>query len=585
MQSRRLQKKRKQKASNASTPHLSASPMSLNSLPTPESPKVSPAFSLPLEYPLPCTPPLIPHPQQGTPNLWQAALSAFQNQAFERSVELFEKLLDLYSSYATTSESCTPLYLDLSRIHFNIARLKAFLGEHHLAILYFDDATEYAEVATDGDHTQGQIETIISYYAIGLVNFQLREFRAASQAWHSASALMDERDESPSGHARSRTGKRKVRAQIELECFPLRGLDFEDEGVVEARKWILKRTQIDLNARAAKREGWYTGRYVTNPDSEQSEINGLPVGVLFGPPDHDEWIDYEQDEGKMVAKTRGSLGSQPEARSYLEQEDSRKGQMLAVSYYETKELPPLPLPTPIQTEHVHERSSPRSSSADSLEVAGCAPYKIIPWRQNQTPIRNTTRTINTKKARLESHNIPYNQFPPPKSKPKPESIFDPNFRIVPSSRTTQSSDTDIDIDIDPFTLTSIPPSNDHEIPPPAITLPRSKSCSKFRSKFNSHHQHIHGPRHRHHTHAPTVPVPVPVPVPFPLPPGPAPERAKKIQFGVDERLFLFPTSRKESVMSADSFRTRSVSTLCSSDLFFVPVLMGEGGDGGDGEGG
>lgn len=73
---------------------------------------------------------------------WSAALQAYDEEDFEKALDLFEVRAVAYQAHSSLANSCLKRINDTSKILMNIGLIYATLGEHKFAVQRFMEATE-----------------------------------------------------------------------------------------------------------------------------------------------------------------------------------------------------------------------------------------------------------------------------------------------------------------------------------------------------------------------------------------------------------------------------------------------------------
>ena len=291
---------------------------------------------------------------------WHKAIQSYCTFDFDTSLSRHKRILrKLVSSSranssiaASASETATENRVTRAKLWFNIGIIFCFVGEYYLA-------TEALRKCTEIDK-----DLVVGWYALGVAMFQMRKYRSSGQAFVRCMNTMD-------GLGIDR---------VEVDCFQMcdevdhrtDDLSFEDSASFKLKKekWTLGRLRVAWNARQAFFEKSHKAKKAFLPGKGKWSINGVPVGVLFGPDDvpvhSHEMAEKLADEkrlrfdlGQVAIKGMGAyeVESGPMRTKSLRQMTvdelkayevhDMKRTLSEGSDRKTKPLPPLPPPTPL----------------------------------------------------------------------------------------------------------------------------------------------------------------------------------------------------------------------------------------------
>ena len=291
---------------------------------------------------------------------WQKAIEFFCNFDFDASLNRHKRVLRklVSSSRAkpqiteSTSETAAENRVTRAKLWFNIGVIFCFVGEYYLA-------SEALRKCTEIDK-----DLVVGWYALGIAMFQMRKYRTSGQAFVQCMNTMD-------GLGIDR---------VEVDCFQMcdevdhrmNNLSSESSASykLQKEKWTLGRLRVAWNTKQAFYQKSHKAERAFLPGKGKWGINGIPVGVLFGP---DDIPVYSQEQGKKLAVAKKQrIRLEPTAVEAVEAHEAEQGAMRSKSLrqmtidelkaYEvhdmkrtqsegsdrrTKPLPPLPPPTPL----------------------------------------------------------------------------------------------------------------------------------------------------------------------------------------------------------------------------------------------
>ena len=325
---------------------------------------------------------------------WQKAIELYCNFDFNASLSRHKRILRKFVSSSrvkssiseSASETAVENRVTRAKLWFNIGIIFCFVGEYYLA-------TEALRKCTEIDK-----DLVVGWYALGIAMFQMRKYRTSGQAFVQCMNTMD-------GLGIDR---------VDVDCFQMcdevdHRMDYlSSEGSTSFKlrkeKWTLGKLRVAWNTKQAFYQKSHKATKAFLPGKGKWGINGIPVGVLFGP---DDIPIYSQEPGErltLAEKLRRELGQaivkEVEALEALEAEQSamwsknlREMSIDELEAYEvhdmkrtqsegpdrmTKPLPPLPPPTPL------------SNTLFSSALLATSPvHNVLPFN---APVSSTART-------------------------------------------------------------------------------------------------------------------------------------------------------------------------------------------------
>ncbi|MCJ1255300.1 hypothetical protein MMC24_003116 [Lignoscripta atroalba] len=188
-------------------------------------------------------------------HLWNKAIAQYSNRETEASLTTYKRLL---RQLISTSESITvaPQHEIVAKLWFNVGVINGFQGENWLA-------AQALTKSVDVDP-----ELVLGWYALGIADYELGEYRRAQVEFGTALAIMESND----------------LKEVIVECIGMEPIASNAEEPKSAMTtWTLRRVRVDWNMRMAFAEKKWKAARVARPGEGAWGVNGLPVGVLFAP--------------------------------------------------------------------------------------------------------------------------------------------------------------------------------------------------------------------------------------------------------------------------------------------------------------
>ncbi|KAL9120598.1 MAG: hypothetical protein Q9187_002845 [Circinaria calcarea] len=293
---------------------------------------------------------------------WYKAIESYCTFDFDASLSRHKRILRKLvsssranpSSAESASETAAENRVTRAKLWFNIGITFCFVGEYYLA-------TEALRKCTEIDK-----DLVVGWYALGIAMFQMRKYRSSGQAFVRCMNTMD-------GLGIDR---------VEVDCFQMcdevdhrtDDLSSEDSASFKLNKdkWTLGRLRVAWNARQAFFEKSHKAKKAFLPGKGKWSINGVPVGVLFGPEDvpvHSHEMAEKLADAKMLRLDSGlvaieGIGVHEVESGLMRTKSLRQMTVDELKTYEvhdmkrtlstgsdrkTKPLPPLPPPTPLNS--------------------------------------------------------------------------------------------------------------------------------------------------------------------------------------------------------------------------------------------